>query len=134
MSTYSDAIIRTLDVYHINSPTRSAFKCDIVGSAFFKLQGNNLRYDVEKIGLEAEFERLVVSGEIMEVPFDPTASIKLSKYYKATLTNKCPPPVAIVCDPNAPAVNDHVCPTCKNTRCSKTEKTCWRCGNNLHAA
>lgn len=30
------------------------------------------------------------------------------------------------------AINDHVCPTCKNTRCSKTEKSCWRCGNPLH--
>lgn len=31
-----------------------------------------------------------------------------------------------------PAINDHVCPLCKNNRCSKTEKECWRCGNPLH--
>jgi hypothetical protein len=29
------------------------------------------------------------------------------------------------------AVNDHTCPTCKNDRCSKTEKSCWKCGSNL---
>src|SRR5271165_2392511 len=26
------------------------------------------------------------------------------------------------------AKNDHVCPSCKNDRCSKTEKSCWKCG------
>lgn len=29
------------------------------------------------------------------------------------------------------AINDHTCPTCKNNRCSKTEKSCWKCGNKL---
>jgi hypothetical protein len=29
------------------------------------------------------------------------------------------------------AINDHTCPTCSNTHCSKTERTCWKCGNNL---
>ena len=29
------------------------------------------------------------------------------------------------------AVNDYVCPTCKNDRCSKSEKTCWKCGGTL---
>jgi hypothetical protein len=29
------------------------------------------------------------------------------------------------------AVNDHTCPTCKNDHCSKTEKSCWKCGSNL---
>lgn len=28
--------------------------------------------------------------------------------------------------------NDWVCPTCKNDRCSKLEKICWKCGNNLN--
>jgi hypothetical protein len=28
-------------------------------------------------------------------------------------------------------INDHICPTCSNNRCSKSEKTCWRCGNKL---
>lgn len=31
----------------------------------------------------------------------------------------------------APAMNNHTCPTCKNTRCSKSEIICWRCGNRL---
>jgi hypothetical protein len=31
-----------------------------------------------------------------------------------------------------PPTNDHVCPLCRNTRCSKTEKSCWRCGADLH--
>ncbi len=26
------------------------------------------------------------------------------------------------------AVNDHVCATCGNDRCSRTERSCWRCG------
>ena len=29
------------------------------------------------------------------------------------------------------AVNDHVCLSCGNTKCSKTENTCWKCGNPL---
>ena len=32
---------------------------------------------------------------------------------------------------SAIAINDCTCPTCKNDRCSSTEKTCWRCGGNL---
>ena len=31
----------------------------------------------------------------------------------------------------AAAVNDHTCPGCGNTRCSRAEKTCWRCGRQL---
>jgi hypothetical protein len=30
-----------------------------------------------------------------------------------------------------PPINDHVCPTCKNDRCSKSEKSCWKCGGKL---
>jgi len=26
------------------------------------------------------------------------------------------------------AINDYICGTCKNDRCSKSEKKCWRCG------
>lgn len=29
------------------------------------------------------------------------------------------------------AVNDHVCPTCHNNKCSLTEINCWLCGNPL---
>ena len=29
------------------------------------------------------------------------------------------------------AINDHTCPGCGNTRCSKSERTCWRCGGKL---
>ena len=29
------------------------------------------------------------------------------------------------------AINDHVCPTCQNDKCSKSEKVCWKCGNPL---
>ena len=29
------------------------------------------------------------------------------------------------------AVNDCVCRTCRNDRCSKSEKTCWKCGGAL---
>ncbi len=32
---------------------------------------------------------------------------------------------------NAPAINNHTCPTCRNDRCSKTEKSCWKCGSKL---
>jgi hypothetical protein len=26
------------------------------------------------------------------------------------------------------AINDYVCPGCRNDKCSKTEKSCWKCG------
>jgi len=29
------------------------------------------------------------------------------------------------------AVNNHTCSTCQNTRCSRSEKSCWLCGNQL---
>lgn len=33
---------------------------------------------------------------------------------------------------NSPAVNDYVCLSCGNTKCSKqTERTCWKCGGKL---
>lgn len=32
---------------------------------------------------------------------------------------------------NGEAINNHTCPTCKNTRCNKQEKSCWRCGSKL---
>lgn len=31
----------------------------------------------------------------------------------------------------AAVVNDHVCPSCGNDRCSKQERSCWKCGNRL---
>lgn len=33
--------------------------------------------------------------------------------------------------PMASVVNNHVCPTCKNNRCSRSERICWRCGGAL---
>lgn len=30
-----------------------------------------------------------------------------------------------------PAINNHVCPHCKNERVSKDEKSCWLCGGML---
>src|ERR1700723_4317223 len=38
-----------------------------------------------------------------------------------------------VVQPSIPtvAVNDHVCPSCQNNRVSRSEKTCWKCGNPL---
>ena len=30
------------------------------------------------------------------------------------------------------AINNHICPTCKNDRVNVCEKTCWKCGNSLH--
>lgn len=29
-------------------------------------------------------------------------------------------------------MNNHTCPSCGNTRVSKSEKSCWLCGNSLH--
>jgi len=34
---------------------------------------------------------------------------------------------AVVSDPMV-AINDHTCKFCGNTACSKSEKTCWKCG------
>lgn len=37
-----------------------------------------------------------------------------------------PPPM-----PEVVAINDHICPGCGNNKCSKTERTCWKCGGTL---
>jgi hypothetical protein len=29
------------------------------------------------------------------------------------------------------AMNDHTCPSCGNDKCSKAEKSCWKCGATL---
>jgi uncharacterized paraquat-inducible protein A len=29
-------------------------------------------------------------------------------------------------------INNHVCPSCRNDRVNKSEKSCWKCGNPLH--
>ncbi len=29
------------------------------------------------------------------------------------------------------AINDHTCTSCGNNRCSKTEKSCWKCGSPI---
>lgn len=31
----------------------------------------------------------------------------------------------------APTINDHTCPHCGNTACSKSEQSCWKCGGSL---
>jgi predicted RNA-binding Zn-ribbon protein involved in translation (DUF1610 family) len=32
----------------------------------------------------------------------------------------------------AEVMNNHTCPSCGNTGVSKSEKSCWLCGNSLH--
>lgn len=32
---------------------------------------------------------------------------------------------------NTPVINNHTCPTCRNDRCNKNERSCWKCGNEL---
>jgi hypothetical protein len=32
---------------------------------------------------------------------------------------------------NTAQVNDHICVACGNTKCSKTEKSCWKCGTKI---
>lgn len=32
---------------------------------------------------------------------------------------------------SAAVINDHTCTQCNNTSCSKTEKSCWRCGHPI---
>lgn len=36
--------------------------------------------------------------------------------------------VAIKTNTSSAVVNDHICVSCGNDRCSKNEKSCWRCG------
>lgn len=49
------------------------------------------------------------------------------------LTAKTAPVVEAVSkiDTLAVAINDHTCKWCGNNRCSKTEKSCWKCGGKL---
>lgn len=38
----------------------------------------------------------------------------------------------VVTSPTSAAVNNHICPCCGNDKVSKTERSCWKCGGNLH--
>ncbi len=49
----------------------------------------------------------------------------LDKY----LSNK---PQSINLNNTSPPVNDHTCIRCGNTKCSKSEPVCWKCGCNPH--
>jgi hypothetical protein len=40
-------------------------------------------------------------------------------------------PMAPIRSATAAPINDHVCPACWNDKCSKTEKSCWKCGSPL---
>ena len=43
-------------------------------------------------------------------------------------TGTLPPPMPAIV---SVAINDHTCPGCGNNRCSKSERTCWKCGGKL---
>lgn len=36
-----------------------------------------------------------------------------------------------VCNTTHPVINNHICPSCHNDKCSKNEKSCWKCGSKL---
>lgn len=50
-------------------------------------------------------------------------------YGRVFVTNTTHPPSSV--NANSVAVNDHTCPSCRNDKCSKTEKSCWKCGGDL---
>lgn len=54
----------------------------------------------------------------------------LWKYDGAAPSATCAPMQDNVGDSSVP-INDHICPSCKNDKCSKTEVTCWKCGGKL---
>lgn len=39
--------------------------------------------------------------------------------------------IKIVTKTSSAPVNDYVCPSCRNDKCSKSEGKCWKCGNAL---
>jgi hypothetical protein len=38
----------------------------------------------------------------------------------------------VAINPTVAAVNNHTCPCCGNDKVSTSERTCWKCGGNLH--
>lgn len=48
-------------------------------------------------------------------------TVKSSQVINQNAPTIPPPPVQVV--------NDHTCKVCGNDKCSKTEKSCWRCGS-----
>lgn len=48
-----------------------------------------------------------------------------------TYGNTQAPTCAPMKDKVSAPINDHICPTCKNDRCSLPEVTCWKCGGKL---
>lgn len=65
------------------------------------------------------FGKSLVDVEIREILADGTPGLIFAYDPGSTVTN------------DAKAVNDYICPFCKNDRVSKTEKNCWRCGNTF---
>lgn len=67
------------------------------------------------LGIKYEVRQLLPSGR----------SLTIGAISKATI------PSVVKEAASTLAVNDHTCKACGNDRCSKTEKSCWKCGNKL---
>lgn len=67
--------------------------------------------------------------------FSPTVERKLkwddNNALNAGKVNISSPAPAVAKPVATTPINNHTCPTCGNTACSRSEKKCWRCGNPL---
>jgi len=69
----------------------------------YKLVGNSMGW------LQSRFE-VVSDNSTPAISYGLTDAIKLN---------------------NSVAINNHICPHCQNNRCSKSERSCWKCGGTL---
>lgn len=71
---------------------------------------------------------------IFEVEYDgETVSWRYNALYFATEFVILLPSASktLTVETNQIAINDFICKTCSNNRCSKSERACWKCGNLL---
>ncbi len=85
--------------------------------------------------LEAKYTKCIPCGGRSNIPPGSTECFWCNRHNNSAITSEVIDKV--VYNPKAvkelkkfmsPAVNDYTCPNCKNDKCSRTEKSCWLCG------
>jgi hypothetical protein len=132
LSIDDDAILADNSDIHVVSTRRSYCSAENYADALSKYRNvfNTLH---SKLIVENGGRPLLFFMEIVVHGFD--GSSRVLHYHESlpqgTEISYSKPETFVLPNAVLAAVNDHICPSCRNDRCSKSEKSCWKCGNSL---